>query len=302
MALPTFFLVGAAKAGTTSVYDYLHQHPAIFMSRVKEPHFFSWEETGWPTWAVKTREDYEALFDEAGSASARGEASTWYLYSKTAPERIHRTVPDARIIALLRNPADRAYSNWSFNVARDFDPIEDFERALEVEKERLHQPGPWHHYYFHAGLYYEQVRRYYEQFGPERVLVLLYEDLRTQPLELMQRVYSFLGVDPSFSPDVGAVHNKTAPPRNKGVQRLLWNRSPLKQALKNVLPASVHMAMGSTLRKVNGRINTKTRPPLSPAVREHLNQAYAQDVERLETLLGRDLKSIWFRTSLRAQE
>ena len=131
--LPTFFLAGAAKAGTTSLHHYLGEHPDIFMSEVKEPHYFSCEDDGWPRWAVRDRSTYEALFDAAMPGQARGESSTWTLYSEGAPKRIAQAIPDARIIALLRNPPDRAFSNWAFNFGLGYDSIDTFEAALDAE-------------------------------------------------------------------------------------------------------------------------------------------------------------------------
>lgn len=289
MSRPTFLLVGAAKAGTTSLYHYLHQHPDIFMSRVKEPHFFSWEDDGWPRWAVKTRAEYENLFDEGADATARGEASTWYLYSEGAADRIHAANPDMKIVALLRNPVERAYSNWSFNLEKGYDTALTFEEALALETERQETGTPWHQHYFQAGLYADQVRRYYERFGRERVLVLLYEDFRANPQRIVEQTYTFLGVEPTYTPDVTGVYNPTHFPKYKRLQRFIKTRNPFRKHLRQLLPARLHNALAHALR----RVNQAERPPMAAETRATLRAAYHDNIMELEPLLGRDLRSVW---------
>lgn len=116
MPLPTFLIVGAPKAGTTSLYHYLRSHPDVFMSEAKEPHYFSYAGEGQPAWGMRSLDAYEALFDSVHGERATGEASTWYLYSETAAEEIYRALPNTQIIILLRNPIGRAYSSWSYRV------------------------------------------------------------------------------------------------------------------------------------------------------------------------------------------
>ena len=290
MRLPTFFIVGAPKAGTTSLARYLGQHPDVFMSPHKEPHFFTYQGDGWPTWATKTLEEYGALFAGAGSAKEVGEASTWYLYSPTAAERIQSLLPEARILILLRSPADRAYSSWSFNVQNSWEPILDFEEALEAEEKRRAEPGFWDRHYFHAGLYAEQVKRYLERFGRDRVLVHLFEDLRTAPDRVMRSSFEFLQVDPSFDPALGVQHNQTEFPRFKELNRFLRKSKHVRQVVRMLLPETIRRPLRQGLQ----RANRGKRPPLSETARTRLNAAYREDVERLSALLERDVTQIWF--------
>jgi hypothetical protein len=167
--LPTFFLAGVPKAGTTSLHSYLGEHPDVFMSEVKEPHHFSWEDDGWPRWAVCEREAYEALFASAMPGQQRGESSTWTLYSEGASCRIAKAVPCARIIAVLRDPTDRAFSNWAFNFGRGYDPIDTFEAALAAEPERIARGNAWHHHYVRAGFYHDQLVRYLNHFSRDQI-------------------------------------------------------------------------------------------------------------------------------------
>ena len=287
--LPTFFLAGVPKAGTSSFHHYLDQHPQVFMSKKKEPHHFSWEDDGWPRWAVKNRAAYEALFEEALPDQQRGESSTWTLYSEGAPGRIAEAVPDARIVVLLRDPTERAYSNWMFNLSSGFESLDTFEVALVAEPGRIAQGSPWHHHYVRAGLYAPQVRRYLEQFGADRVLVHLFEDLKDDALAVTQRTFSFLGVDPAFRPNTETVSNRTTVPRSRWVHAFMSGSGPVKRSLKRVVPADLSARLGR-LVKVRNR---GALPTISPDTRRRLNDLFRDDVADLSDLLGRDLSSRW---------
>lgn len=287
--LPTFFLAGVPKAGTTSMYEYLRQHPQIFMCEPKEPHFFSWEDEGWPRWAVKDRRSYEALFASAHPNQERGDASTWTLYSAGAPRRIAGAVPDARFVILLRNPTDRAYSNWAFNYGDGYDPIDSFEEALAAERKRIEGGSPWHHHYVQAGLYSRQIDRYLEVFDRRQFLFLFFEDLRQDPELVVRRAYDFLGVDSTFQADTGATHNVTSVPRSRRLHEYTRRSGRLKSALKSVLPGTITARVGRRLNDIN------RRPPsnLTPETRRRLNERFRDDVVRLSGLVGRDLSELW---------
>ena len=174
MTMPNFFIVGAQKAGTTSLYYYLKQHPQIYMSPRKEPHFFEgmhWDfyRPGRMALPVTDLADYQALFEGVTDEKAIGEASASYLYSPKAPTLIKRSIPYARLIAILRNPADRAYSNFLHCVRAGRESIVDFAEALRVEEGRIKGNwGPlWH--YKQKGFYYAQVKRYLDTFGRDPV-------------------------------------------------------------------------------------------------------------------------------------
>ena len=186
--MPNFFIVGAQKAGTTSLYHYLNQHPQVYMSPRKEPHFFEgmhseFRRPGRRSTPVSDLAAYQALFEGASDERAIGEASASYLYSTRAPDLIKSSVPNARIIAVLRNPADRAYSNFLHCVQVGREPLGSFAEALQAEQSRMRDKwGPlW--YYKHKGFYYAQVKRYLDTFGQGQVGVWLYEDLRYDAFE-----------------------------------------------------------------------------------------------------------------------
>jgi hypothetical protein len=291
VTMPNFLIVGAQKAGTTSLYYYLKQHPQVYMSPRKEPHFFEgmhWDfyRPGRTTLPVTDLADYQALFEGVTDEKAIGEASASYLYSPKAPALIKRSIADARLIAVLRNPADRAYSNFLHCVRTGREPIPDFAEALRVEEGRIRDNwGPlWH--YRQKGFYYPQVKRYLDTFGRDRFRVWLYDDLRAKPLEMLREVFEYLEVDASFVPDMSIEHNTSGLPRNKvlyGMAKKLAARNPtLKLAiLERYLPAGPR-------RYVKRRIFVQP-PPFPAEIRGQLLDSYREDILRLEDLFGWDL-------------
>lgn len=289
MPLPNFILVGAPKAGTTSLYHYLRSHPDVFMSGVKEPHYFYYIEELMPAWGVSTLGAYEALFDGVSGEQAVGEASTWYLYSETAAFQIRRAIPEARILALLRNPVDRAYSSWAYRVQMGWE-TESFEGALDREDERHARGDVWDVHYMRAGLYADQVERYFQQFPAEHVRVMLFEDMATRPQKVVRESFTFLGEEPdAVGPDVDQVHNKTVLPRSPLIARMM-KHGRLSSAVRGLVPPGTL----SPLRKALSRVNQRARPPLDPALRARLTDQCRPDVRRLSDLLGQDLESRWF--------
>ena len=300
MTLPNFLVIGAAKAGTTSLYHYLGQHPEVFMSPVKEPHFFALggtganfrspgAEAGINRKSFADPEGYEGLFAGARGEKAIGEASTSYLYSPEAPERIKRRVPEARLIAVLRDPAERAYSTFLALRLGGREPLRDFSRALEAEEGRIRDG--WEHlwHYKNLGFYHVQLSRYGKALEEGRLRVYLYEDLGADPRGVMRDAYRFLGVDASFEPDTSQRHNMSGVSNNGFLVSLVRKRHPVKTAIKPLVPATVRRRLVSGLQK-----RVLSRPPFPPEVRRELVEAYREDVLRLEDLIGRDL-SAWLR-------
>jgi len=300
MTMPNFLVVGARKAGTTSLYHYLKQHPEVFMSPVKEPNFFAIEgdradyngpdaDSRVNRWSVADPEDYRALFSEAGGAKATGEASPAYLCDPVAPERIKAHVPEAKLIAVLRDPAERAYSAYMHQV-RDGRETLPFTEALDAEewRTRANWAPAWR--YKAESFYLEGLSRYYELFGREQVRVYLYEDLSADPRGVMRDAYSFLGVDDSFTPDTARRHNPSGVPRSRLLVSVLKRPNPLKSVLKPLLPEGLRGRISEGLQ----RRNLAKAPPMEPEVRGRLVELYRDDVARVQDLIGRDL-SPWLR-------
>ena len=305
MTLPNFLVIGAGKAGTTSLYHYLDQHPEVYMSPIKEPKFFALE-GGVPEYrgpgdrevwssgtnrAISDPGEYEALFDGVGGEKAIGEASPGYLCNAGAPGRIKRYVPDARLVAVLRDPAERAYSAY-LHMIRDGREKLGFAEALGEEERRTREgwaPG-WQ--YTREGFYCRNLRRYFELFDREQIRIYLYEDLRADPLGLMRDAFGFLGVDEAFVPDFSMRHNASGIPKSRLLVSLITRRNPLKTVLKPLLPKGLRtrISVGVQNRNLN------PAPPLSPEDREWLIELYREDILGLQDLLGRDL-SDWLEPS-----
>jgi Sulfotransferase family len=302
MTMPNFFIIGAQKAGTTSLYHYLSQHPQIFMSPKKEPFFFNHEidakgqvvreAFGGPNpQHVKFANigEYHALFRGVSGEKAIGEASVLYIYAPGTAERIKRYVPEAKVIALLRNPADRAYSAFLHAVRIGREPLTDFAQALREEEHRIRDN--WH-YVFHyrtRGLYHAQIERYYEVFGTEKVGVWLYEDLSNDPVGVVQSAFRFLGVDDAFTPDVSTKHNPARVPKSQAARSMIRITNTTLPFVGKIFPPASEKA-----RQLVTNRTLIEAAPMDPETRRGLIEGYREDVLKLQELIGRDL-SVWLR-------
>ncbi len=306
MTMPNFLIIGAPKAGTSSIYAYLRQHPEVYMSPVKEPHFFMLNnqkadfqgpgDSDRFQLAVHRLEDYQRLFDGAQDEIAIGEASTTYLSSRTAADQIKRCIPNAKIIAILRNPVDAAYASF-LHLVRDGDELQkSFSAALQAEKGRVEMNWDpiWHH--TQRGFYYAQVERYYRLFGREQVKVYIYEDFKRNPQAAIRDMFTFLGVDEDFVPDTSTKYNVSKMPKSLALNRLLLKSNPLKETVKRLLPLSVRHRIADQIKRWN--VADSQKPELPEADRAYLSQLFRADILKLQALIQQDL-SLWLDTTAR---
>ena len=286
MTLPNFMIIGVAKAGTTSLYRYLDQHPQVFMCPVKETNFFAYADARGGTWTgegdppdparfhVKTLEAYEALFEGVTDEIAIGEASPLYFRSLTAARRIRECIPDVKLVASLRNPANRAFSGFLMRVRRG--------RAAMNIRERLTPES--HH--VREGFYFNRLKRYFDIFGRHQIKVCIFEEFMEEPAKVVVDLFDFLGVDTNFVPDTTIRHNPAGVPKSRLLSRLFFN-STLMRTAKRVLPDGMQR-MAKRVQRQNLRA-----PPTFPAdLRAELLDFYREDIYKLQVLLDRDL-SIW---------
>lgn len=302
MPLPNFFVIGAAKAGTTALYDSLRQHPEIYMSPVKEPVFFAFE--GLPPIfpgpagahlrrrSVWHPRDYMLLFAQATNQHAIGEASPLYLSSPLAAQRIKQNLPGSRITAILRQPAERAYSHYTFMRQHAVEPACTFEEALAHEATRLTQGWFSGLHYKANGYYHAQLSSYYRMFPREQIKVYIYEDWKHTPRAMLRDLFGFLGVDEEFVPEVRR-SNVTLLPRSWRLHRVAADPARVERLLP-FLPVPVRPIVVSALQRMDGRFNLAPPPPLDPATRERLTADYREDILQLQDLIGRDL-SHWLK-------
>src|SRR5581483_1430265 len=228
---------------------------------------------------------YRALFDGVAGETAIGEASPLYLYHPDAPPRIARYVPNAKLIAVLRDPAERAYSAFLYMRRDGREPIADFAGALAAEPARIRASWEWMWHYRAVGFYHRQLRRYFDLFPAEQIRVWLYEDLRANAAAVVRDVFRFLGVDDAFTPDTSLAHNRSGVPRSERAIRLLNRPNPLRSALRALLPSDARRRIRIRLQDL-----LLAKPPsLDPVVRRDLVASYREDVLALGRLIGRDL-------------
>jgi hypothetical protein len=273
MALPDFFVAGAPKAGTTALHAALARHPSLYMSAVKEPKFFLSDgpppTRGGPG-DVRTyrehvwrRDEYEALFDPAPAGALRGESTPFYLYDRAAQVRIRALIPDARLIVILRDPVERAHSNWTHLWSAGLDPIGDVVRACAEEDRRI--AAGWADFWHYAALgrYGEQLAHLYTVFPRDQVMVFRYRALIEQPSLLLDQICGFLGVQQGVLAQVPR-ENVTAHPHLTLRHRALSSALRLGTAASTVLP----------------------RRPLTWQERRALIPLFEADIRLLESVTG----------------
>lgn len=294
--LPNFLIVGAAKSGTTSLFEWLCQHPEICRPTIKEPGYFS---DGGPYY-VSNDQEYLNMFDNNCSGKLTGEASTFYLFDKDAPKRIKKLLPNIKIIILLRNPADRAYSLWGHNYYQSLQEKLQFEEALKMEERRIQSKSfnenweysPGMYQYFKSGLYYEQVKRYFNIFGEEKVKVYIFEEFIKKPDVVFKEILEFIGVDSNFKPKLEKENIGTTY-KSKFLHNILLN-SPLYKFYFS-LPSKIKLKLYKILKFIYYlNISNKHRKKMDIKIRNKLLDKYLDDIKKLEKLLNRDL-SIWYK-------
>jgi hypothetical protein len=298
MALPNFLIVGFPKCGTTSLYNYLNQHPQIYMPLIKEPGFFT---RAWPH-LVKTVEDYKALFADVTGEIAIGEASPMYIEDPEVPDRIIDILgADVKIIIMIRNPIDRAYSFWGhLHYHSMVEPLS-FEDALKAENDRhaseklkeeeLYYPGIF--MYYRGGLYSQKIQQYLDEFGKENVKVIIFEEFVRNLEDNIANVYKFLDVDANFMPSLNQ-YNIANTPMNKNLQKVLSNPPKIIRTIYSYSPRVLKKfiySIGKAIYWSNQKPRTKEAIHLE--VRKDLESKFLEDVRSLELILERNLKEIW---------
>lgn len=267
----------------------LRSHPDVFMSPNKEPWFFALEGVTEPfrgpgeLQGVRTLEEYQELFAEVGTERAIGEASTLYLFSKEAPANIVRQVPNARLIAVLRNPVERAYSNYLEHRWEGREPLADFGAALDNETARAAAGWSPFWQYRTMGLYGEQLERYFGVFDQDQLRVFLFEDFIQNRMAVLADIASFLEID-AFPPSEPVHRNAAGIPRNRTIQKAMRRSSRIKSVMKSVLPSETRASIRRGLERFN-----LTKPDMPEQVRQTLIDFYRDDIRKVEEILKRDL-------------
>ncbi|MGB7416307.1 MAG: sulfotransferase [Thermosynechococcaceae cyanobacterium] len=302
MKKPNFFIVGAPKCGTTALFTYLGEHPDIYIPETsetvesqlggkKELHFFG-HDLGFNRPSL---DNYLGYYTNADGEQQLGESSVFYLYSQQAAEEIKAFNPDARILVMLRNPIDMMYSWYSQLSFWGDETLPTFQAALEAEADRKGgklRPAQADHpiecfYYREIAQYTDQVKRYFDLFGRDRVHVIIFDDFKQDTAAVYQRVTKFLGCNQVYEPDFRVINsNKSI--RNKGLQGFLRHPPKWVRLLTDVLiPVPVRRIVRQRLQQYNTQAST--RNDLDTGLRRYLQQEFKVEIEHLSQLLDRDL-------------
>ena len=297
MSFPDFFLIGAPKAGTTALHSALTGHPDLYLSPVKEPKYFLCDgpppQGGGPGDAhsyrewIWRRDDYERLFDDAPPGTLRGESTPLYLADNDAHERIHAAVPDAKLIVILRDPVDRAYSNWAHLWADGLEPISDFVKACGQEHRRIEAGWAPFWRYLSTGLYGRQLRHLGTLFPQEQIHLIRYKSLVDEPTSTLDGICRFLGVREGVLDGVPAMNvGGYVPPSlyTRSLQMLFREGA----SVGSHFPPQVWRKASLPLQWLIQR-TPQHRPELSQHDRSELVGYFAEDIALVEELTGWDL-------------
>lgn len=291
MSLPNFLIVGAAKAGTTSLYYYLQQHPQISFPVIKEPKYFSSKNLRFPhngigddyvdKYAIKNLSDYDKLFHNVDNERV-GEASPDYLYYyESCTKEIKKLLGDIPIIIILRDPVKRAFSAYSYMV-RDSRETLCFLDALAVEEKRLTNNYDFIWGYKRGGLYYNQVFTYLNTFS--RVKIIIFEDFVLDVTACLKEIFEFLGVEKNVNIKTELIHNSSGVPNNVFVKFLLSRDNEISQNMREFAKKYVKR---DWLEVVSSKFLVKKK--LSKDNELYLREYYADEVIRIEKLIGYNL-------------
>ena len=290
---PNLFIAGAPRCGTSSLHAYLQGVPGIYMSRIKEPNFFSRSVIGEEHPMVKPIRDekeYLRLFRDAGDAKVIGEATPFYLEDPEAPTLINRTVPGARIIVSLRDPVQRLYSHYLMmrnNRQAMGSLVYEIRRGLALQGNRnlaLLAPS--------TGLYSRQIERYFRVFGKGRLKITILEEWREDVPEILRQFVAFLGIEHEIGDFSAPPQRGYSEARGPLVRYLFGNRT-ISRATEALIPFSLRQRVRNAVL-----VKHVPKPPMDPKAREFLIEYYWEDVRRLESILGKRLP--WRNFALRS--
>jgi len=295
--LPNFLIIGVQKAGTTSIYNYLNQHPQVYMSSVKETNFLErdWQlvdpeiQDKYPK-RICSEEKYFRLFENVGGEIAIGEASPNYLfhYDLSIPQ-ILKYVPNAQLITVLRNPTDRAFSDYLMHVR---DAVGKNHQPLAEQIKKRSQQS----FVLRKGLYYEPLKHFIDTFGKEKISVFLYDDLCQDAVKFMQEIYTCIGVDSTFVPNTSHKAQVAQVPKNESINNILKTKNPLRNSvgfvLRYILPEETRQKIRNGLINLNS--SGKDKISLSSTDKEACLNFYREDILKVQDLINRDL-SAWLK-------
>jgi hypothetical protein len=305
-----FFIIGAAKSGSTSLYHYLNQHPEIYFSPIKETNYFSKEIEihalsanykknnqinlenyfktekleDLPLAIVQKESDYDKLFQAVKHEKILTEASVSYMYSPVAANEIFKYNPNAKLMAILRNPIERAFSHYLMALRFGYTSLP-FREAFDADRNAKNKGWGVSELFYELGLYHQQLSRFYELFPKENIQIYLFEDFHQDKNALFQSAFEYLNLNP-IEINTEKVHNPGEVPKNAGLNKVIY-RSGIAKLAKNILPKSLKSGIKSQML-------SKKKPKISDADRNYLLELYRDEILATQTLIKRDL-SHWLK-------
>jgi len=275
-----FFIVGAPKAGTTSLYSYLNQHPEIEMSNIKEPDYFSNEfieeqSLYYKKESVRSLKKYHSLYSDIKNL-VRGEASVSYLFYEKVPKKIFKYNSSSKIIIMLRNPIDRAYSHYLMDKRLGF-ITESFEKIV-YQKSTHKNSALFYQQYIGLGQYTHQIKNYFDVFSKKNILIINYDDFICNSSEVLNKVYVFLSVEKRSLSNTNKVYNKYTKPSNKLVQ-FLYTFSFFRELASSFFSQSIKAKIQALFFK------DEKKPTLNSKIQIYLKEYYKVELEKLSKLL-----------------
>ncbi len=290
---PNFLIIGAMKAATTSLYSYLKQHPDIFFPSIKEPMFFNnLHNKKYIIKGVNKKkridfDDYYNLFKDVKNEKSIGEASPIYLYNKNCPELIKKHLPETKIIVILRQPVERAYSNYLHAKKSGREPLNNFEDAIKEESSRIKNNWSPLYHYKNQGYYFKQLSRYYKLFKSENIKIILFEDLTNNPICTTQEIFKFLKINHNFISKTNTKENIGGIP--KGILGFILMKMRYYDIMPNIefkkyLPKALLSIIISFSYSKPKKINKEL-------VKKLTKKHYKDDILKLQKLIKKDLKN-----------
>lgn len=296
MKLPNFIVVGAPKCGTTSLYYYLKQHNDIYLPERKELHYYTYDYmkklvTGPGDRQIlstlcSNRKTYEGYYENVNFEKAVGEVSPSYFYFPDIGERIIRELGRVKIIFMLRNPIEKAFSQY-MHLVRDNRETEKFGDALRVEKKRIKEGRAVIWRYAESSLYADKLQKYMEIFGEQNIKIIQFDDLKSSPAVVMSDVFRFLEVDDRFQPNTSSIYNRSGRPRLKIVADLISKTNPILTLAQTIIPSQIRTLIRLKLLE----FNTGKKDEIDDDATSYLRAYFKSDVENLGTLIG--IKPNW---------
>lgn len=293
MTVPNTILIGAPRCGTTSVHAHLASHPDVFASTTKEPQFFSSEaqelrldgpdDRKVLSHLVTRLEDYERLFEGASGQRVIVEASTTYIYFEGTAQAIRTRIPQCKIVAILRDPVARAYSDFLRQRRNGHEPLDDFGEALRQEPHRIEAGWAYRWHYRSRSLYHDRLKEYFDEFPKDAIRVFLFEELN-DPDRFITELSAFLDVEARVDIGLGQL-NPGGEPRSRMLHQTMFAMNPAGVALGRLIPHSALRRGRQAVLAKNLRV-----PDLDPDLAARLRASFRTDIERVQDLIDRDLR------------